>query len=205
MRLPMQALWGGGVGLFLSCLLAACANSPSAELTRAQADLRRLEREGAEAYLPQQLAAARVGIRQARECIQRNNFEPAARVLKSARTLLDSCAASLAGLQHQAKAQSEAQLVRLHSGLDSLTIVLETMSKQSYLDQNRHDIHSLKLIRLRHEVAALQQDVDRGDFPLALKKGAVLERHLRKTVAAAMEGSGSPVVTVANSAVRTNL
>lgn len=205
MRLPLHVQCGGGVGFLISFLLVACANSPTAELTRAQGDLKRLEKEGAEAYLPQQLAGVREGIRQARECIQRNNFGPAGKILRSARALLDSCATSLAGLRHQAKAQSEAQLSRLQSGLDSLALTLQTMSKQSYLDQNRYDVHSLKLIRLRQEVAALRLDIDRRDYPLALQKGTVLERNVRKTLTAATEGPASPVVTVANSTVRTTL
>ena len=205
MRLPMHMWWGGGVGLFSFFLLAACANSPTNELARAQTDLIRLEEQGADAYLPRQLAAARENVRLARESLQRNSFESAGRFLRSARAVLDSCAATIADLQYRAKVESEVQLSRLQIGLDSLAMVLQAMPKQSYLDQSRYDVHSLKLIRIRQEVAALRLDTERSDYLLALKKGTILERRLRKSLAAVLESSTAPVVTVSNNTSRTSL
>jgi len=202
MRLPRAVRWEGGAGFFMSVLLAACASSPADDLTRAQTDLIRLEQQGAEAYLPERILAVRESIRLAREHIQRNRFEQAGKSLRLARAALDTCAAALVDLRSHAKQRSEMQLSQLQSGLDSLAALLKAMPRQSYLDQNLYGLHSLRLIGMRQEAAAMRLDIEQKDYPMALKKGQLLERRLGKSMAAVLENSSTPVMAVSNGASR---
>jgi hypothetical protein len=187
----------------LTWLVAACANSPSDELAKAQTSLIRLEKQGAGAYLPEQILRVRESIQLAREYIQRNRFEEAGKTLRSTLTALDSCAAALDELRARAKSTSEAQYFQLRSGVDSLALLLQKMPRQSYLDQNRYDLCSLKLISMRQQVEAIREDIEQKDYPLALQKGQALQRHLRKSLAIIMESSPLPVVAVSSSEINT--
>jgi hypothetical protein len=203
MHLQRSVRWGGGVGIFaVTWFLASCANSPSDDLARAQTELIRLEKQGAAAYMPRQIAAAKENLKIAREFIQRNRFELANGPLALARTTLDSCMADLVVMRSSAKNNSEAQYARLQSGLDSLASLLKDMPRTSYLDQNRYDLHSLKLKEMRQQASALSESIGQKDYLAALEKGKHIERHLRKSLAAVRDNSHEPVVAVTSNELK---
>jgi len=203
MHLQRNVRWGSGVGIFaLTCLMAACANSPSDDLARAQTELIRLEKQGAMAYLPKQIAIARENIKIAKEFIQRNRFELANGPLVMARTILDSCAAALVIMRSSAKSNSEAQYTGLEAGLDSLTVLLSEMPRKSYLDQNRYDLYSLKLKEMRQQAISVRESMDSKDYLAALEKGKHIERHLRKSLAIVRDNSSAPAVAVSSNELK---
>jgi hypothetical protein len=202
MRLPIRVPWEGGLGLVLSLLAAACADSPSDDLARAQTDLIRLEQQGAEAYLPRQMRAVQEHLRVASGFVQRNRFEQAGASLRIARAMLDSCATALIGLRSHAQAGSIEKHAQLQKGLDSLAFLLQSMPRQSYLDQNRHDVLSLRLLSMRQEALAMRQDIEQKNYPEALQRAGQLERRLRKSLATAQESFDPSVVVVSNNSTR---
>ena len=203
MHLQRNRRWGSGVGIFaLTCLMAACANSPSDDLARVQTELIRLEKQGAMAYLPKQIATARENIKIAKEFIQRNRFELANGPLVMARTILDSCAAALLVMRSSAKSNCEAQYTGLEAGLDSLTALLSEMPRKSYLDQNRYDLYSLKLKEMRQQALSVRESMDKKDYLAALEKGKHIERHLRKSLASVRDNSQAPVVAVSSNELK---
>jgi len=203
MHLQRNVRWGGGVGIFvITCLLSACANSPSDDLARAQTELIRLEKQGATAYLPKQIATAKENLKIAKEFIQRNRFELANGPLVMARTILDSCAAALVVMRSSAKSNCEAQYVGLEAGLDSLTVLLAEMPRKSYLDQNLYDLHALKLKEMRRQAIAVSESIGQKDYLAALEKGKHIERHLRKSLAAVRDNFHEPVVAVSSNELK---
>lgn len=179
-------------------LLMACASSPSDDLARAQSDLVRLEKLGVADYLPEQVTFIRENLRIAREFIQRNRFELANGPLSLARATLDSCAHALVAMRFSAKGKSESQFVQLQSGLDSLATLLEKMPRRSYLDQNRYDLHSIRLKELRQRIVAMREEIERKAYPQALRQGQAIERHLRKSLAAVRQNSSEAIVAVSS-------
>ncbi len=203
MHLQRNGRWGSGVGIFaLTCLMAACANSPSDDLARAQTELIRLEKQGAIAYLPKQIATARENIKLAQQFIQRNRFELANGPLLMARTILDSCAAALLVMRSSAKSNCEEQYARLQTGLDSLALLLKDMPRKSYLDQNRYDLYSLKLKEMRQQAIAVSKGIEQKDYLAALENGKHIERHLRKSLTAVRDNSQAPVVAVSSNELK---
>ena len=205
MLLPKRVPWGGGLGLLIGLAVAGCANSPSDELVRAQTELIRLEKSGADAYMPEQLASVRQNLRSARELIKNNRFERASESLQAARKSLSSCATRLVELRGRAKSESLAKLRALTAGLDSLGTLLQGVPRQSYLDQNRYDVHSSRLGRLRQEMSAVLQDIERNDYLRALQRETVLERHLSSSLAILHPAANPPVLTVSTSSSRSDL
>jgi len=203
MHLQRNVRWGGGVGIFvLMCLLSACANSPSDDLARAQTELIRLEKQGATAYLPKQIAAAKENLKMAKEFIQRNRFELANGPLAMARTMLDSCATALVVMRSSAKSNCEKQYALLQTGLDSLARLIKDMPRKSYLDQNRYDLHSFKLKEMRQQAMAVGESIDQKDYLTALESGSHIEKHLRKSLAAVRDNTQEPVVAVSSNELK---
>jgi hypothetical protein len=183
-------------------MLAACANSPSDDLARVQSDLIRLEKLGVADYLPMPVAVVQENLRIARDYIQHNRFELASGPLAIARVTLDSCASTFVVLRTEARSHAETQLASLQSGLDSLAIQLKRMPRRSYLDQNRYDLHSIRLKEMNHRLASMHQSVEQKDYPSALTEGQVIERHLHKSLAAMQDHSFQPVAAISGGEVR---
>lgn len=203
MRLPQILRRGGGAGIaVVTCLLVACANSPSDDLARTQTDLIRLEQQGVVDYLPGQIAAVKENLRVARDCIEHNRFELASGPLSVARATLDSCAAALVSIRSAAKSKSEATFSQIQNGLDSLATLLKAMPRRSYLEQNLYGLHSMKLREMRQKAVAMRESIGRNDYPDALKQGHVLERHLRKSLVAVQGNLPEAMVAVSDDEMR---
>jgi hypothetical protein len=81
-------------------------------------------------------------------------------------------------------------------------LLLKEMPRQSYLDQNRFDLHSMKLKELRQHLAAMHACIEQRNYPSALMEGQVIERHLRKSLAAMQDHSYQPVAAISSNEAR---
>jgi hypothetical protein len=172
-RLP-SGLW-----LLLVLALGACETSPTEQLTRAETMFSRLESKGADQYLIYQMAEIRRGIEIARKDIRNNRLETANRSLSGICERLDSCGAAFMDLRNKAAAESRQQVQWLTQKLETLEQALALLPRQTYVDQNRHDIQALRLRRYHQDLLAMESLIQNQDFQMALGKGDDLVRRVQ--------------------------
>jgi len=173
----------GGLFLPLALVLVACGTSPTEQLTRAEKLLDRLESKGADQYLTYDMADVRRQIEEVKKSIRKNSFETAGRSLYNICQKLDSCGVAFMRLQRMADSRSREWLVTLSSQVQVLEETVALLPRQTYIDQNRHDIHVHRLRYYREEIEALSALVHNQEFPEALRAAAELESQIEKTFA----------------------
>jgi hypothetical protein len=176
-----RVLYGG---LAMAALgVAACAESPTDQLSKAESLLEQLKSKGAEAYLKYELANARQKLEEARQFIRKNRFEAAGQYLSTVCKTLDSCSVAYFQLRQAAQRQCQQQMAGLFSDIETLRSQMTGLPRQSYIDQNRYDIYTHRLRRYREEMDNLQKLVEQEDFPTALQRSVRLEFQVKQALA----------------------
>jgi len=83
---PVAALLGGALLVALAGPLAGCAGAPVQTMSDTRQTIRAAEAAGAERVAPEPLAAAREGLRKAKEHLDRHDYRAARREAEEARS-----------------------------------------------------------------------------------------------------------------------
>jgi len=182
-----------GVGLATATLfVAACADSPTEQLARAESLLEQLTNKGAEAYLKYELAGIRQKLEEARKFIRKNRFEVAGQYLSTVCQTLDSCSAAFLQLRQVAQQQCQQQMAGLFNKIETMRAQMANLPRQSYIDQNRYDIYTHRLRRYNEEMELLQKLVAQQDFPTALQRSSRLEFQVKQALAGLVSAKPIP-------------
>ena len=170
-----------GLLMPLVLVLVACATSPTEDLVRAEKLLSRLESKGANQYMIYEMAEVRRQIEVAKKFIRKNHFEVAGESLYRICQKLDSCGVAFMQLRKLAAFQSKEQVRYLLNRLSDLQNAVAQLPRQTYVDQNRYDIHIHRIERYHETLNQIKTLLDREYYPEALRKGNFLVYQLEKT------------------------
>ncbi|MDZ7269850.1 MAG: hypothetical protein ONB48_21415 [candidate division KSB1 bacterium] len=172
----------GGFFALLALALVACSTSPTEQLARAEKLLSGLESKGADQYLTYELAEARRGIEEAKKFIRHDDRERANISLARVCQKLDSCSIAFLQLRRLAEAASRQRVQLLSSQLEVLEKTIAGLPRQTYVDQNRHDIHVHRLRRYHKDVESMLALIQLQNFPEVLRRAAELELQVQKAL-----------------------
>ncbi len=172
----------GGLFILLALALVACSTSPTEQLVRAEKLLSGLESKGADQYLTYELAEARRGIEEAKKFIRQNNSERAGAYLFRVCQQLDSCSVVFLQMRRLAESASRQRVQLLSSQLDVLEKAIAGLPRQTYVDQNRHDIHVYRLRRYHRDIESMLALIQIQNFPEVLRRAAELENQVQKAL-----------------------
>ncbi len=182
-RLPVAARrLPSGFCMVLALALVACMASPTEQLVQAEKLLSGLESKGAEQYLTYELAEARQKIEEAKKLMRQDQAELAGEYLFRAYQKLDSCSIVFVQMQRKAEAASREGITKVTSELARLEQIVANLPRQTYVDQNRHDIHVYRLRRYHKDIATLVSLLQVQNFPEVLRRISDLDAQLQKTL-----------------------
>lgn len=185
MRAPLRVAarrLPGGLGMLLALALVACVASPTEQLVQAEKLLSGLESKGAQQYLTYDIAEARQRIEEAKKFMRQDQVERAGEYLFRACQKLDSCSIVFVQMRRKAEAASRDGLKRVTNELERLEQIVASLPRQTYVDQNRHDLHVYRLRRYQKELAAAVALVQVQNFLEVLDRIAELDSQLQKTL-----------------------
>lgn len=150
--------------------LAACDQPPAKEIAAAEAALGQAQKDGADAFAPEQWKAAGAALAQARQKVDAKDYRGALSSAIDASDKAKNAASAAASAKLLAKSAAEVAQAEIQAALDDATAVKEEAAQAKAPDSVFADLEP-KLETVRQGLAAIAGTLEKGDL-LAAQKAA---------------------------------